>query len=71
MATSAESRPAPGWKLVDPGGGAIQTRIHRLSPLGKALTSMLPPTRSRLVTETDIVAALRQCNMIKTKSFPV
>jgi hypothetical protein len=24
-----------------------------------------------LVTDTDIVRALRQCNMLKTKSFPV
>ena len=32
---------------------------------------MLRPTRSRLVTETDIVRALRQCNMLKTKSFHV
>jgi hypothetical protein len=32
---------------------------------------MLRPTRSRLVTETDIVGARRQCNMIKTKSFSV
>jgi hypothetical protein len=29
------------------------------------------PTRSSLVTESDIVCALRECNMIKTKSFPV
>lgn len=32
---------------------------------------MLRPTRSRLVTETHIVGALRSCNMIKTKSFSV
>jgi hypothetical protein len=32
---------------------------------------MLRPTRSRLVTETDIVPALRSCNLIKTKSFGV
>lgn len=32
---------------------------------------MLRPTRSRLVTETDIVPALRRCNLIKTKSFSV
>jgi hypothetical protein len=32
---------------------------------------MLRPTRSRLVTEMDIVRARRGCNLIKTKSFPV
>jgi len=32
---------------------------------------MLRPTRSIAVTEIDIVAALRWCNLIKTKSFAV
>jgi hypothetical protein len=32
---------------------------------------MLRPTRSRLVTEMDIVRARRGCNLMKTKSFPV
>jgi hypothetical protein len=32
---------------------------------------MLRPTRSRLVTESDIVRACRWCNLIKTKSFHV
>jgi hypothetical protein len=32
---------------------------------------MLRPTRSRLVTEIDIVPARRSCNLIKTKSFAV
>jgi len=32
---------------------------------------MLRPTRSRLVTETDIVPALRRRNLIKTKSYSV
>jgi hypothetical protein len=31
IATSAESRSAPGRKLVDPGGPLIQTRIHVFS----------------------------------------
>jgi hypothetical protein len=32
---------------------------------------MLRPTRSRPVTETDIVRARRSCNLIKTESFAV
>jgi hypothetical protein len=32
---------------------------------------MLRPTRSRVVTEIDIVCARRGCNLIKTKSFTV
>ena len=32
---------------------------------------MLRPTRSRLVTDSDIVCALRPCNLIKTKSSSV
>jgi hypothetical protein len=32
---------------------------------------MLRPTRSRPVTKTDIIAAVRLCNLIKTKSFAV
>jgi hypothetical protein len=32
---------------------------------------MLRPTRSRPVTETDIVPALSPCNLIKTKSSAV
>src|ERR1700719_4263226 len=32
---------------------------------------MLRPTRSRLVTEIDIVPAFRWCNLIKEKSFSV
>jgi hypothetical protein len=32
---------------------------------------MVRPTRSRVVTESDIVLALRGCNLIKTKSFDV
>jgi hypothetical protein len=35
VATSTESRAAPGGELVDPGGSVIQTRIHlSISPLG-------------------------------------
>jgi hypothetical protein len=32
---------------------------------------MLRPTHSRVVTEIDIVRARRECNLMKTKSFPV
>jgi hypothetical protein len=32
---------------------------------------MLRPTRFLAVTETDIVPALRRCNLMKTKSFSV
>jgi hypothetical protein len=32
---------------------------------------MLRPTRSRVVTEIDIVCARRGCNLMKTKSFTV
>jgi hypothetical protein len=32
---------------------------------------MVRPTRSRLVTDPDIVGALGKCNMIKTGSLPV
>jgi hypothetical protein len=39
--------------------------------LCRAHQLMLRPTRSRLVTEIDIVFALRPCNLIKTKSFAV
>jgi hypothetical protein len=42
--------------LVDPGGPVIQTRIHRSFSYAVAL--MVRPTRSRLVTESDIVRAL-------------
>jgi hypothetical protein len=38
-------------------------------PLVVAPILMLRPTRSRVVTEIDIVLALAQCNMTKTKSL--
>ena len=76
VAASVGGRAAPGRELVDLCRSVIQTRIHyRLSlcrdPLVAALGLMLRPTRSRPVTETDIVPALRPCNLIKTKSFGV
>jgi hypothetical protein len=71
LVTSANARAAANRELVDLGGPVIQTRIHHRSPCVDAPCLMLRPTRSRLVTDTDIVRALRQCNMLKTKSFPV
>jgi hypothetical protein len=71
LVTSANARAAANRELVDLGGPVIQTRIHHRSPCVDAPCLMLRPTRSRLVTETDIVRALRQCNMLKTNSFPV
>jgi hypothetical protein len=47
----------------------IQTRSHDGLSLGRcADTLMLRPTRSRVVTEIDIVLALARCNMIKIAS---
>jgi hypothetical protein len=76
VAASVSGRAASGWELVDLCRPVIQTRIHyRLSscrdPLVAALGLMLRPTRSRPVTETDIVPALGSCNLIKTKSSAV
>jgi hypothetical protein len=71
MATSAESRTAPGRELVDLGGPVIQTRIHCLLSLYRDALTGCAPARSRLVTEFDIVRAPRACNVIKTKSFRV
>jgi hypothetical protein len=42
-----------------------------VSPDVAAHALMLRPTRSRLVTEIDIVLARRECNLTKTKPFPV
>jgi hypothetical protein len=48
----------------------IQTRIHPSSLLMRGARGvMVRPTRSRLVTDPDIVRALGECNMIKTKSL--
>jgi hypothetical protein len=58
----------PDRELVDPGSPPIQTGIHdSFSIPGYPL--MLRQTRSRLVTEIDIVPARRWCNMIKSNSF--
>jgi hypothetical protein len=56
MAASAESRPAPGRKLVDLGRSLIQTRIHHRLSLGRSIQLrsacfedsgfMVRPTRS-------------------------
>src|SRR5260370_36903055 len=62
VATSPESRAAPGGELVDLGSSLIQTRIHPpISPSDGTRTLMVRPTRSLVVTKRDIVRALRGC----------
>src|SRR6185437_2095252 len=81
IAASAESLPAPGRELVDPGGSLIQTRRHRhllevdcavrRNPWFRSFGLMVRPNRSRVVTKTDIVGAPSGCNLTAGKSLAV
>jgi len=77
VATSPESRTAPGRELVDPCGPLIYTRIHHHSLSfcrGASLhgaPDMVRPTRSLVVTIRDIVGALRGRKMTKRAAHNV
>jgi hypothetical protein len=71
-AAHAEGHAATDGELVDLGGPVIQTGIHLdISLAPWRIKLMLRPTRSRVVTEIDIVLARHGCNVIKIKSFNV
>jgi hypothetical protein len=66
VTTSRQSRPAPGWELVDLGRSLIHTLIDHLSLSWIERTTMVRPTRSLLVTETAIsFAPSRNANCSK------
>jgi hypothetical protein len=62
--------------LVNRGGAFLRIRIHfnfflmSIRCLVAGAATMLRPSRSGMVTEIDIGAALPACNLIKTKSSP-
>jgi len=72
VATSPESRTAPGRELVDLGRPLIQTRIHHVShSFVEAPAFMVRPTRSLVVTMRDIVGALDRCKLTKSAALDV
>src|SRR5579871_1604354 len=71
IAPSQQARAAADRELVDLRGPVTQTALHKHykhSPLAGALTSILRPTRSCVVTDSDIGRCSGRCNVTNSKS---
>jgi hypothetical protein len=71
MALTARQRAASDRKLVDLGRSALWTRRHQHSPWPMRMASIMRPTPSVVVTDSDIGGRRRPRNVIKEKSLAV